>query len=328
MWRFVGTSHFTEGHRHSVLYLFGALLAGSLPWTIFFPSIGAALWRTRRMIGRHDPQTFLLLWILVVFAFYAVASSKRGVYLLALYPALFLLLGWWVDTARRSVVGIHGLARLLPPLAWLMAWLCGGIAILVTLTHVGLPLTDVIPDLLGGRTGRDAKSVVHAIGADATTIIALFGSAACAAAAGALVAARQRWELLLICLIVATSAVAVAVRRVVMPAIATTTTRGPFVDTVRRIAGPDGRLAAYRSFDYGFVYYWGSNVAVQDEPLSASSPPLLIADDTQWARATAAERRLFERVPFIESPRGSNTGRLIVLQRRAGPAPSVVAPAS
>ena len=46
---------------------------------------------------RHDPRLYLLVWIAVVFGFYAVAASKRGVYLLALYPAVALLLGWWWD---------------------------------------------------------------------------------------------------------------------------------------------------------------------------------------------------------------------------------------
>lgn len=319
VWRFVGTSRFTEGHRHSVLYLFGVLLAGLLPWTLLFPSVAAALWRTRRMIGRHDPQTFLLVWVVVVFAFYSVASSKRGVYLLALYPALFLLLGWWVHTARESVLGRDGLARALPPVAWAWAWLCGVLTILALLTQAGLPVADAIPDLLGARAGRDARPVVEALSAHARLTFIVFGIATCTAAGAALVAARQRWGLLLALLLVSTAAISVAVRHVIMPAVAQSTSRRSFNAALRRVVGPDGTVSAYRSFDYGSVFYWGENVPVYDQPLSASGPLTLVAGDETWARATPMERRFYQRVPFIESARGGNIGRLVVLQRRATP---------
>jgi 4-amino-4-deoxy-L-arabinose transferase-like glycosyltransferase len=317
VWRFVGTSRFTEGHRHGVLYLFGVLLAGLLPWTLLVPSIAAALWRTRRMLSRHDAQTFLLLWVLVVFAFYSIASSKRGVYLLALYPALFLLLGWWVHTARQSVIGFRALGRVLPPLAWVFAWLCGAFALLAALTHAGLPLATTLPDLLGARAGRDVRPVVHAFSVNALTAVLLFGGAAAAAAGAALMAARQRWSPVLVCLVVASTAISVAVRSIVMPAIGETTTRRNFSDALRRVVGANGDVAAYRSFDYGLVFYWGQNMRVYDQPLSASGPLTLVAGDAQWARATPTERRFYQRVPFIESPRGGNIGRLVVLQRRS-----------
>jgi 4-amino-4-deoxy-L-arabinose transferase-like glycosyltransferase len=316
VWRFVGTSNFTEGHRHSVLYLFGVLLAGLLPWTLLFPGVGAALWRTRRMIGRHDPQTFLLVWTIVVFVFYAVARSKRGVYLLALYPALFLLLGWWVHHASENVVTRRGLAQALPPMAWVWSWLCGTLTILTLLAYAGLPVIEAIPALLDPRAGREAYPVVHAIDTHARLTAVLFAIATATAAGAALVAARQRWGLLLAFLVVSTAALGIAVRQVVMPAVAETTSRRSFNDAVRRIVGPEATVSAYRSFDYGSVYYWNANIPVHAEPLSASGPATLIAAEESWARATPLERRFYQRVPFIESARGGNIGRLIVLQRR------------
>lgn len=316
VFRFIGTSRFTEGHRHSVLYLFGMLLAGLLPWTLLFPSVGAALWRTRRMTGRHDPQTFLLVWVIVVFGFYSIASSKRGVYLLALYPALFLLLGWWVHTARESVMGTGRLARVIAPIAWVMAWLCGSIALLVALAHIGLPVPTAIPDLLAARARRDVLPVVHALSAHAQPMFLYFALATLAAAGAALMAARQTWAALIICLVLTTAAIGVGVRQVVMPAVGQAVSRRPFNEAVRRIVGESGSVSAYGSFDYGSAFYWDQPIPVYNDPLSASSPPVLVAGEETWARTGPAERRFYQRVPFIESPRGGNIGRLIVLQRR------------
>jgi hypothetical protein len=101
-----------------------------------------------------------------------------------------------------------------------------------------------------------------------------------------------------------------------MPAVAASTSREGFNAALRRLVGPDGTIAAYRSFDYGAVFYWGQNVPVYDEPLSAAGPPILVAGDETWARSTTTERRFYQRVPFIESPRGGNIGRLVILQRK------------
>src|SRR5262249_52197872 len=159
--------------------------------------------------------------------------------------------------------GVHGLARMLPPIAWVLAWLCGMIAIFAALAHVGFPVADAIPELLSGRTRRDAWSIAHAIGADAPTAAALFAAAAIAAAGAAVTPLRPSGGAVGPGLVTASSGVAIGVRGVALPAVASTMSRGAFVDSVRRLAGPERQLAAYRSFDYGFVYYWDAQVPVQ-----------------------------------------------------------------
>jgi 4-amino-4-deoxy-L-arabinose transferase-like glycosyltransferase len=107
--RAVGEPHVNLGHRHSVGYLIAALAAGLLPWTFLLPSAALTLWGARRTIDRWDPRVFAALWIAAVFAPYAVAASKRGVYLLPLYPAVSLLLGWWVAELVRGGVAVRWL---------------------------------------------------------------------------------------------------------------------------------------------------------------------------------------------------------------------------
>ncbi len=106
--RLVGGADFAGGHRHPLTYLLGALLLGLLPWTLCLPAVATRLWRDRLGLTVRDPRVFLLVWIAVVFAIYAVATSKRGVYLLGLYPAVALLLGWWWDERSRSRGGEDG----------------------------------------------------------------------------------------------------------------------------------------------------------------------------------------------------------------------------
>lgn len=84
--RFVGASDFHEGHAHAFYYLEGALVGGFLPWT---PILALVLWRAMRAPRKNDSRlTYLLIWFLVVLGFYSFSHSKRGVYLLPLYPAL------------------------------------------------------------------------------------------------------------------------------------------------------------------------------------------------------------------------------------------------
>ncbi len=84
--RFVGGSNFHEGHAHAFYYLEGALGAGFLPWT---PILALVLWRSLRAPRKADSRLmYLVIWFVVVLGFYSFSHSKRGVYLLPLYPAL------------------------------------------------------------------------------------------------------------------------------------------------------------------------------------------------------------------------------------------------
>lgn len=94
--RFSGTMK-KPAHEHHWTYLIGTGLLGSLPWSLL---LVPAIWKLR--IDFKLPSEpffrFALLVSMVVFLFYSLPSSKRGVYLLASYP-------FWVvvalDLAQR-----------------------------------------------------------------------------------------------------------------------------------------------------------------------------------------------------------------------------------
>jgi 4-amino-4-deoxy-L-arabinose transferase-like glycosyltransferase len=79
------------GHRQPFYYYFTTLPVDFLPWTIFaIPALFAYRWY--RDIRARPVSLFFLLWFLVVFMFFSISATKRGLYLLPLLPpaALFV----------------------------------------------------------------------------------------------------------------------------------------------------------------------------------------------------------------------------------------------
>jgi hypothetical protein len=77
-------------HEHGILYLIGVTCAGFLPWSLFL--LPLAWWYGRNkflytLLPLKDSfLQFCLMVGVIVFAFYSLPSSKRGVYLLVSYP--------------------------------------------------------------------------------------------------------------------------------------------------------------------------------------------------------------------------------------------------
>jgi 4-amino-4-deoxy-L-arabinose transferase-like glycosyltransferase len=83
-----------------------------LPWSLFVPGAAALAWQAWRTSrpGARDPRVatapaagvdrqpapylFPLCWFATGFVFFSVSTGKRGAYLLPLYPAAALLVGW------------------------------------------------------------------------------------------------------------------------------------------------------------------------------------------------------------------------------------------
>ena len=79
-----------------------ALLADALPWSLVLAlAVVDWLWRGEKKCWRESQALFPAVWFLVIFAFFSLARGKRDVYLLPLYPALGLLVGSYLNTARE-----------------------------------------------------------------------------------------------------------------------------------------------------------------------------------------------------------------------------------
>lgn len=99
--RFLGKMTYAS-HENGLWYYFVMLPAGLLPWVL---PVGWMAWKRRAEIGgprqwlRLSPETlFSIVAALVIFVFYCIPKSKRGVYLLPMYP----FVGWLMAIALRQ----------------------------------------------------------------------------------------------------------------------------------------------------------------------------------------------------------------------------------
>jgi len=310
VYRFIGTRHFTAGHRHSIVFLLLACLGGLLPWSLFLPSVGTTLWRQRSNIGRGDPRWFATVWILVVFAFYASATSKRGVYLLALYPAAVLLLGWWWDTVLRGYAEVAWLRMPLAATAWCVALILG-VGAVAAGVHAGIPLFAS-----SVAHGQDPEAQLAAALGDQTPVIAaLLAAATVAAVVTANAASAARWGIVYVGILTTLCSVSVLARQIVLPVFGRAVSRERFLGTVLRIVPDRALLSSYHRFDYGLAFYWGGDLPVARPPLSAAGTPYVIIAEREWSRLGPVERDAYERVPGIRSGRAGNLGELVLLHR-------------
>ncbi len=313
--RITGAETAQLGHAHGVGYLAGMLLAGLLPWTLLLPSVAAALWRARATLTRDDPRVLALCWCVAVFAPYAVASSKRGVYLLPLYPAVALLVGWWADALWRGIVRAPWWSRALALLLWPLALLLAGLATLAALQWRGAAALDWLPALAAGRTGAHLDAIVTAIGV--TPELALLAAAAAlTAGAAALAATRGSARVLLTGLALTTIAVVLAARLVVMPAIAAVETRQPFAAALRTAVADPTQVHTVPSLDYGTLYYWGGAMPVYDPRAGGDGPPYLLMPEPAWLRASPALRAAYAPIPSLRPRHRNNEGTPVLVVRR------------
>lgn len=90
--------HTKDGFLHNCVYYVGRLGYEFLPGILFLPGALALAWRRR---GSDAPGgkrlAFVLSWFFFVLVFFTLMKSKRPQYILPLYPAAGLLVGWFLD---------------------------------------------------------------------------------------------------------------------------------------------------------------------------------------------------------------------------------------
>jgi 4-amino-4-deoxy-L-arabinose transferase-like glycosyltransferase len=95
--RFLTSKHNRSG---PIYYFLPVLFGGLFPWSVFIPRAAVRLWRVR------DLRPFFI-WSVVVFAFFSLSGSKLPTYILPIYPAVALILGYlfdrcWHDRIQRN----------------------------------------------------------------------------------------------------------------------------------------------------------------------------------------------------------------------------------
>ncbi|OGV39903.1 MAG: hypothetical protein A2020_15920 [Lentisphaerae bacterium GWF2_45_14] len=99
--RFLGlNTEYCEGKRKTTFFYFPNLLAGALPWSVFFPF---GLWQFRKKFLKFRMETdFLIIWFAAVFCFFSFSFIKRGDYILPLYPAAAILLAHFITWGEKQ----------------------------------------------------------------------------------------------------------------------------------------------------------------------------------------------------------------------------------
>jgi len=79
-------------------YFLPILAIGITPW---LPSLLASLWRAARQREESpfQPIAFLLVWCATAFVFFSLSDSKLPSYILPVFPALAVLIGWQLSRA-------------------------------------------------------------------------------------------------------------------------------------------------------------------------------------------------------------------------------------
>jgi 4-amino-4-deoxy-L-arabinose transferase-like glycosyltransferase len=256
LYRLIGHSGFNEGHAHPFYYEEGALLAGFLPWTLVAIIAAAqALGHRRRLDLRLG---YLLSWFLTVLIFYNLPQSKRGVYLLALYPALTTIIALYLSDA---ISHRETSAR---PVKWITR--AGGVFFIATAagSAASLAMLYLSPDAIKwilARCGILLEQLPAALWASAARhgILSIVLPLAAAATGVYLLRTRPRVESVFFAIAAGFVAIVLAVNLVVEPAIANTLTLKGFATETMNIA--NGKPVGYwGSLDYDFAFYSGRNI--------------------------------------------------------------------
>jgi 4-amino-4-deoxy-L-arabinose transferase-like glycosyltransferase len=105
----------TEHHREAAWYVFFVLLAaGSVPWVgVLVQSLVLGAKRSTEAT-RFKPRLMLLVWVAFIILFFTKSNSKLPGYIVPVFPAVALLVAWYLDVGtRRSRMLTAGLTALL-----------------------------------------------------------------------------------------------------------------------------------------------------------------------------------------------------------------------
>ena len=261
---------------------------------------------------------YLLVWIAVVLGFYSVAASKRGVYLLSLYPAVALLFGWWWDEQRRSDADEQRwLARVLEVIVWPLLGIAGCALIAVLLEALGAPLCATAQRWLPSDAQPFAPIVSETIRAGRWALLGCLLVAVTALYAVADAARRVRWRGIFAAMFVTVAAVLVGAQQVIMPGVAQALSLRTFMDEVRQVVGATNDLSFYKTFDYAAVFYSQGHIPTYEGPWPVGAPRYVLMSQAEWERVRESAGAQYERVTF---PRGEDaTGAdALILARRVG----------
>ncbi len=316
--RFTGGADFHEGHIHPFYYMELALLAGFIPWTIVLPIVGVQAARAPRAL---DPRLkYLIVWFAAVLIFYNLPQSKRGVYLLCMYPALATLVAIYV---RQAVVRpeparacVHWIARL------------SGVAMLILGGGglIALAMLVAMPREFAGllqAAGIRAPAFPRALTATVAEhwVVDLAMPLAVVALGVLMIFTRPRIERMVLAIAATMVFTTVAVNVVVVPAIANTLSLRDFTDHAMKIVG-DNPVGYLDELNYDVAFYSRRTIPIVSQR-NPQLPEYLIAWRSLFNALPASRQRGFDVVITSNPASLDGTDEMLLLRQRTGsPDPS------
>ena len=312
--------HFTrfltsEHHRTGAWWYFvPILLVGLLPWVVVFCATIVRAWTLGpRAANGFAWQRFALVWSAVIFVFFSASGSKLPSYILPIFPALALTIGWQLATLSDAM-----LARLTLPLV-------AAFAALTLATLVGYPA-------IVARVA-DARQPAEPLLAYGPWIKAGFGIAVIGGAIGWswLRRARRTAAVLVVAL---TSLAGAQLVLTGYDELAESRSAEPILARIAAANGPlrsDVPFYTIRVYDQTLPYYLGRTVVLVDyrDELAFgidSEPDKAIATIGEWQRRWAANDQAYammqpdeyEKLKHLEVPMvelGRDPRRVVVSRR-------------
>lgn len=277
----LGTAAGDYGRHQPLYYYVSNFFLNQAPWSVFVPPLAFFLYRRRRELI-DDPLLFPLVWWVSVFLFFSLASGKRAVYILPLYPAVALLLGaWWGSLGREtatedvwvtSAAGVALAAASLVGVGTLTFFLAGA---------SGAQVEHLFPRLRSAGALDDLQSFF-------TPSVPLWIGLSGFAAASLLIflsLPRKQWDGMFVAIAMMATAATVFLKTSYYPAIAGERTLKPFATRLRENIAPQTPILFYNSFDYGTIFYSRREIAPYAQKVNELKQPVfLLMWEEDWQR--------------------------------------------
>jgi 4-amino-4-deoxy-L-arabinose transferase-like glycosyltransferase len=318
LYRLFHHSGFHEGHAHPFYYEEGALIGGLMPWSPI--ALIAAIQYVRRQHKIDARFSYLIVWFLTVLIFYNIPQSKRGIYLMALYPALSAMIAILICNAidyRPTIARWVGVFSRAAGVCFVVA----GISALAGIALLHVSPTSILGILsLFGILATELPAALESATGD-YRILSLLVPAATSAIGVYLLFSRPLVEKMIAGIAAGFVCIALAVNLVVEPAIAETLSLKDFAIQAMNIAGARP-VGYFGSLDYAFAFYSGRNV-ILTSPLDSNAPDLMVTAEDGWNLAGAKLRARYAIVLRSNPTELDGTGRLLLLKRiSAAPSPT------
>jgi 4-amino-4-deoxy-L-arabinose transferase-like glycosyltransferase len=319
--RFFASGEEGMGHEHPFYYFAPNLFLGMAPWSFFFPPLAVFLYQRRRRWAENGFR-YLLVWTATVFLFYSVASSKRSVYILPLYPAVALLLGAWWQELRQ---GTGALPRIVLLLLRGSGYVCFGLIILaiavVLAQFLGHDPLAVIRPLLHPKDQSNLPIFTGIVAAHPLAFLLWFGVVGPSALLLVRGVRRQYWGQVFASLVAFTISTFLLVNNVFQPALGAARTFRPFMPTVVERIG-NAPLFFYRAFDSGALYYAGRRIPFYNPSVRPpDSPCFLLTWEEEWTKLARQEGTGLQAVAMSEGTGPKGNHRLVLVYVPPGTIP-------